>query len=88
MVEVEKNKCSEVFIMCEKNDLIDDVDLLDVSLVEKAREIVLSQPDVREDVILKIKERYSDPNYEPDLEDVADGILEELKILEEIKKNL
>lgn len=85
---LEKNKYREVLIMSEKDDLIDDIDCIDVSLVERARDIVSKQPDVREDKIRQVKEKYSNPNYEPDASDIADGIIDELKILGEIKKNL
>ena len=87
-MNLEKNKYREVLVMDEKNDLIDDIDCVDVSLIERARDIVSKQPDVREDRIRQVREKYSDPDYEPDLGDIADGIIEELKILGEIKKNL
>lgn len=88
MMYLEKNDDGEVLIMDEKDDLIDDIDCIDISLIERARDIVSKQPDVREEEIKKVKEKYSNPNYEPNAADVADGIIDELKILGEIKKNL
>lgn len=88
MMNLEKNNYREVLLMDEKYDSIDDIDCIDVSLVERARDIVLKQPDIREDKIRQVKEKYSNPNYEPDAADIADGIIDELKILGEIKKNL
>jgi len=88
MADLEKNKYREVLTMSEKDNLIDDIDCIDVSLIERARDIVSRQSDIREDKIKEVKEKYSDPNYEPDAGDIADGIIDELKILGEIKKNL
>ena len=88
MTYLKKNNYSEVLAMEVKDDLIDDIDYIEISLVERVRDIVSKQPDVREEKIKKIKEKYSNPDYEPDAADVADGIIDELKILGEIKKNL
>lgn len=88
MINLEKNKYREVLVMEEKDNVIDDIDCIDVSLVEQAREIVARQPDIREDKIAEMCKKYSDPKFEPDAADIADGIIEELKILGEIKKNL
>ncbi|MBP5426759.1 MAG: flagellar biosynthesis anti-sigma factor FlgM [Clostridiales bacterium] len=70
--------------MCEK-DYFDDIDCINVSEVERAKEIVARAPDVREDKIKEVKEKYSDPNYAPDEAIIADRIIEDLEIIGEIK---
>ena len=62
-----------------KKSFIDDLEQIKISEIELARSVIDTLPDIREDKVRKLKEKYKDPNFEVDWEEVADKILESYK---------
>ena len=58
-----------------------DFDSVNISDIELAKGVINKLPDIREDVVEKVKERYDNSNYEEDPEDVAEKMLEKIKLL-------
>ena len=57
-------------------------DSVNVSDIELAKSVIDELPDIREDVVKKVKEKYADPNYLEDYNNIADKILD--KVLEKL----
>ena len=56
-----------------------NLDSINISEIELARSIIDKLPDVRQDKIREMKQKYADPNYKVDEYDIADKILEYYK---------
>lgn len=59
---------------------------VNVSDIELARSVIDKLPDTREEILKRIKEKYSDPEFEEDAEDIADKILEKMEALSILRK--
>lgn len=62
-----------------KKNFMNDLERIKISEIELARSVIEKLPDIREDKVKELKEKYNDPNFEIDCEKIADKIIESYK---------
>lgn len=62
-----------------KKNFMNDLERIKISEIELARSVIEKLPDIRENKVKELKEKYNDPNFEIDCEKIADKIIESYK---------
>lgn len=62
----------------DKKNFIDDLERIKISEIELARNAIGKLPDIREDKVKELKEKYNNPDYEIDCYEVADKMIKDI----------